>query len=246
MADSTDPTSPPGPNRPKFMRQPKPPPETEQRNKSWPYPKELYHPSGSYRVVHSPEEHKKSTSEGWADDRTADMTYVPWTAEEQPKPQLREPTPAVAEPRPEQPVERSQVQAPEPESAESPTHLELVVSDDGSEKKKSVGSGKTPPRRTPDIETSRERITLRNKLATELATIKPDLGRYCTPDHLKKKYPKFELWDILQPSEIQELIDGDQVKPTAYAGNLALRKYGLTSLHTIKKDQQKLRKAKTK
>ena len=175
------------------------------------------------------------------------MKYVPWTAEE-PAPNVEhsDPALAIAEPGPAQPVERSGVQASEPTSAEFPTQSEPASTDDGTERNKPVGPGKRPPRRTPDIETSRERIELRNKLATELATIKPDLGRYCTPEHLKSKYPNFELWKMLQLCEIQELIDGDQLKPTVYAGNLALRKYGLTSLQTIKKDQKKLRKAKAK
>jgi hypothetical protein len=69
-------------NRPKFVRAPKPLTELEQRKKIWPYPKELYHAGGSYRVVHSPEEHAKANSEGWSDVPTRSR-YLPWTAVEE-------------------------------------------------------------------------------------------------------------------------------------------------------------------
>jgi hypothetical protein len=101
----------------------------------------------------------------------------------------------------------------------------------------------SPPRRTPDLESSRKRIELVKKLAQELATIKPELSRFCTPSELKGKYPNLSLWDHLQAAELKELTDGVAFTPRAYAENLTLRKFGITSRETLKKDRQKLRKA---
>jgi len=100
-----------------------------------------------------------------------------------------------------------------------------------------------PPRRTPDFELSRERLELVRKLATELATIKPDLKGYCTAEGLKEKYPGFALWGLIHEDELKELVDGAEFRPKAYAESLTLRKHGITSRATLKKDRQKLRKA---
>ena len=99
------------------------------------------------------------------------------------------------------------------------------------------------PRRTPDLKSSRERIELVTTLARELATLKPDLSRFSSAEGLKKKYPDFILWGHLQDAELKELVDGSAFKPKAYAETLTLRKFGLTSRDTLKKDRSKLRKA---
>jgi hypothetical protein len=99
-------------------------------------------------------------------------------------------------------------------------------------------------RRTPDIQTSRERIKMVDKLAYELAIIKPEVQKYCTVETLKQKYPKFTLWTIIEDSQIKELVEGEPFSPKAFAELLTLNKYGLTSRETLKKDRRKLRKAK--
>lgn len=95
--------------------------------------------------------------------------------------------------------------------------------------------------RTPDIETSRKRIALQEQLSKELAAVYSEVKRYTTVERLRTKYPQFKLWEVLSDAEQRELIAGE-FKPRAYAGTLALRKYGLTSLSTLKKDRAKLRK----
>jgi hypothetical protein len=96
--------------------------------------------------------------------------------------------------------------------------------------------------RTPDIETSRQRIVLCDRLSRELATLSPEVKKYTTVAKLKMKYPDFKVWEILSATEQQELLN-DEFKPRAYANRLALRFYGLTSLSTLKKDRKKLRGA---
>jgi hypothetical protein len=102
----------------------------------------------------------------------------------------------------------------------------------------------SPPRRTPNLQSSRERLQLVNILASELATIKYDLRRYCTAEDLKKKHPDFTLWDHISDGDLKELVDGVAFTPKAYAENLTLRKFGITSRETLKKDRKKLRKAR--
>jgi hypothetical protein len=80
-------------------------------------------------------------------------------------------------------------------------------------------------------------------LASELATIKHDLNGFCTAESLKKKHPEFVLWGCITDIEIKELVDGTAFTPKAWAENLTLRKFGLTSRETIKKDRKKLRQA---
>ena len=58
-----------------------------------------------------------------------------------------------------------------------------------------------------------------------------------------------QAWRVVQvafrgAAELQELLDGDEFVPKAYARNLALRHYGLTSVDTLKKDRQKISKAR--
>jgi hypothetical protein len=96
--------------------------------------------------------------------------------------------------------------------------------------------------RGPDLETSRERVKLREKLASELAAIREQVRVWTTLANLKGKYPKYEIWKLLSESEQEELLNGG-FKPRAYAGHLVLREHGLTSLETLRKDRQKLRKA---
>ena len=106
-----------------------------------------------------------------------------------------------------------------------------------------LASHKTPPRRTPDLQSSRARVDLVSTLASELATIKHDLNGFCTAESLKKKHPEFVLWGYITDIEIKELVDGTAFTPKAWAENLTLRKFGLTSRETIKKDRKKLRQA---
>jgi hypothetical protein len=100
-----------------------------------------------------------------------------------------------------------------------------------------------PPKRTQDLDTSRRRLALVNILARELAILKQDLAGYCTPEGLKRKYPNFTLWTLIEDSQIKELMDGKAFTPKAYAENLTLAKSGLTSRETLKKDRRKLREA---
>jgi hypothetical protein len=105
-------------------------------------------------------------------------------------------------------------------------------------------SSRVPPTRLPDLETSRERVGLADKLASELALIKQEAKRYSTVESVKKKYPKFMLWSHIENAQLKELLDGEPFTPRAYADSLTLAKYGLTSRETIRKDRQKLRRAK--
>ena len=99
------------------------------------------------------------------------------------------------------------------------------------------------PRRTPDLRSSRERVELANTLARELAIIKQEIAGYCTAEELKRKHPNFALWNHIEDSQVQALVDGEEFTPKAYAENLTLTKFGLTSRETLKKDRRKLRKA---
>jgi hypothetical protein len=101
-----------------------------------------------------------------------------------------------------------------------------------------------PPRRTPDIQSSRDRVQLVNALARELAIVKQETKGYCTVEGLKRKHPKFTLWTLIEDSQIKELVEGEAFTPKAYAESLTLAKYGLTSRETLKKDRRKLRNAK--
>jgi len=120
-----------------------------------------------------------------------------------------------------------------------------TVDDSDNERTITAGEGSnSPPRRVPDIESSRARLDLVGTLARELATIKQDLAGYCTADSLKAKHPKFVLWEHLEQGEVKELVDGMDFAPKAFAENLTLRKFGLSSRETLKKDRRKLRRAR--
>jgi hypothetical protein len=99
------------------------------------------------------------------------------------------------------------------------------------------------PRRKPDFQSSWERLDLVNALAMELATIKQDLRRFYTAEDLKLKHPQFVLWEHLDKAEVKELADGAEFAPRAYAENLTLSRFGITSRETLKKDRKKLRQA---
>ncbi len=101
-----------------------------------------------------------------------------------------------------------------------------------------------PPRRVPDLETSRARLDLLDHLVSELATIKLDLTGFCTPESLRTKHPTFVLWGYLDQQEVRDLAHGTEFKPKAYAESLVLRKFGLTSRETLRSDRKKLRKAR--
>lgn len=101
-----------------------------------------------------------------------------------------------------------------------------------------------PPRRTPDLDSSRHRLALVATLARELAIVKQEVRRFCTVDSLKRKHPKFTLWTLIEDSQVKALVDGEEFTPKAYAENLTLAKFGLTSRETLKKDRRKLRRAK--
>ncbi len=105
-------------------------------------------------------------------------------------------------------------------------------------------SDPTRPRRTPDLESSLQRIELAETLARELATIKQEVKRFRTAEDLKRRYPDFTLWEHIDAVEVKDLAYGTAFTPKAYAERLALRKFGLTSRETLKKDRRKLRNAK--
>jgi hypothetical protein len=97
--------------------------------------------------------------------------------------------------------------------------------------------------RGPDLKTIRERVAFEDKLRTELASVKDVVGKGCgTLTDLKGDFPSFKLWELLSKREQEELLT-DTFLPKAYARSLAMRKYGLVSRDTLKKDRQKLRRA---
>jgi hypothetical protein len=96
--------------------------------------------------------------------------------------------------------------------------------------------------REPDLQTSKNRIALLEQLSSELATIRQKTHKYTTLQELKAKYPEFKIWEILPESEQRELLGGE-FKPKAYAVNLVLRQYGLSSPEALRKDRRKLRQA---
>jgi hypothetical protein len=99
------------------------------------------------------------------------------------------------------------------------------------------------PRRTPDLGKSRERLAFLESLATELATIKQDLKGHCTAKSLKQSRPRFVVWKYISKQELQEIVDGELFWPRTFAENLTLRKFGITSRATLKKDRHKIRRA---
>jgi hypothetical protein len=99
------------------------------------------------------------------------------------------------------------------------------------------------PLRTPDLQLSRDRITLVKILARELAIVKEATGRRTSVEQLKQRFPDFTLWTLIERSQMQELVDGTAFTPKAYAESLVLAKYGITSWQTLKKDRDKLNTA---
>lgn len=93
--------------------------------------------------------------------------------------------------------------------------------------------------RGPDLETSRERVQLEDKLRSELAMIAARTKKYLTLEQLKRDLPDSELWKLLSLQEQRELLS-EPIRPKVYARFLAARKYGVTP-HALKKDRHKLR-----
>jgi hypothetical protein len=112
----------------------------------------------------------------------------------------------------------------------------------------SNASGLTPkrstvPRRKPDLEVSRKRVELCEKLSQELAKVKNRLRGFCTVQDLKRAFPDSVLWQHLSDAQVQELVDGEEFAPKAFAESLTLTHFGLTSRETLRKDRKKLRRA---
>jgi hypothetical protein len=144
-----------------------------------------------------------------------------------------------AQPRP---ATGSRVQDEPPGKAISPApEMATPSSSKGSPLSEHASFARTP-RRVPNLDVSRERLRLLDALATELATLKQDMAGYCTPQELKNRHPGFLLWAHLNDSDLKELVDGEPFFPKRYAETLTLRKFGITSRETLKKDRQKLRK----
>jgi hypothetical protein len=98
-------------------------------------------------------------------------------------------------------------------------------------------------KRGPDLKKIRARVAFEDKLRTELASVKEHVNKGCpTVTELSGDFPKFELWELLSKREQEELLDGEFI-PRAYARTLTLRKFGLESRDTLKKDRQKLKRA---
>lgn len=120
---------------------------------------------------------------------------------------------------------------------------EAKSNDRGKGKRAGQGAPKMP-RRSPDLAISRARIELVEVLSRELATVRPELRQgYRQAAELKQRYPNLALWTELNEQDLKELLNGERFLPKAYAENLVLRKYALTSRETLKKDRQKLRRA---
>jgi len=100
-----------------------------------------------------------------------------------------------------------------------------------------------PNRRKPDLKTSRDRLAFLELAAAELATLKQDLKKHCTAKGLKARHPKFTIWKHIPKQELQELIDGTPFWPKTFAESLALRKFGITSRETLKKDRRKINRS---
>jgi hypothetical protein len=99
--------------------------------------------------------------------------------------------------------------------------------------------------RGPNLEISSERIELEDKLRSELATVVLELQQSISLSDLQRKFPKFQIWRLLSVPEQESLLH-EPFKPKAYARRLVLRRFGITSEDTIKKDRKKLRAAANK
>jgi len=109
---------------------------------------------------------------------------------------------------------------------------------------------RVPPRRTPNLAVMRERVELCTQLVGELTHLRGWLAKLVarpTPGRLKQRFPEFRLWDLLRPEETGELAAGvEDFRPRAFAENLVLRKYGLTSRETLKYYRRMLREHQRK
>lgn len=141
-----------------------------------------------------------------------------------------------------QQIEVAQYRSVPDVDSSGPSTQETVATEPGAQNEKARKKS-PPPRRMPDLETSRRRIAFFDSIATELATVKQSLIGYCTTQSLKRKHPRFEIWKLLSDSEIKEIAEGAPFTPKSYAEHLTLRKFGITSRNTLKKDRQKLKRA---
>ncbi len=97
-------------------------------------------------------------------------------------------------------------------------------------------------KREPDLATSRERIDLLDQLAMELTVIYQQTKKHTTLNKLKNEFSEYKVWELLTNEEQKKLLD-NEFRPKQLARQLVLRKYGLTSVDTLRKDRQKLRRA---
>jgi len=110
----------------------------------------------------------------------------------------------------------------------------------------SFGSGSSSNRAwpLPRFKTTKAGL-MRDRLVNELSHLRLWLAKQkqpLAPGALQQQFPSFKLWDLLTPDEVAELAAGEKFLPRAYADNLVLRKYGLTSRETLRKDRQMLRR----
>jgi hypothetical protein len=129
-------------------------------------------------------------------------------------------------------------QAPQSQQGFRTTAIDSAVAQSSSFPSEIGGQNR---RRTPDIQLSRERLSLLDKLVGELTTVFQQKDKATSVEALKRKYPNFELWKQLSQPEQVELLTEDFI-PKAYAKTLVKRKYGLLSDETVKNDREKLRK----
>jgi len=139
-------------------------------------------------------------------------------------------------------IESHQLQRSVPEGATQPPDR-AVPSEQVSGKALETEAKQKPPRRQPDIETSRKRLELVRTLSQELAKIKLRVKRHCTADSLKKEFPGSIVWEWLDDAQVKELAAGEAFSPKAYAENIVLAHYGCTNREMLNKDRKKLRKA---
>ena len=101
----------------------------------------------------------------------------------------------------------------------------------------------TPQRlRKSGLALSEERQALLEQFTEELTTIYQQRFRRSLVE-MKRRYPKFELWNTLSEVEQKELFDQEFV-PNHLAKQLVMRRYGITSEETLKKDRRKLKTAR--
>src|SRR5262249_5853415 len=75
-------------------------------------------------------------------------------------------------------------------------------------------------KRESDLQTSRERLELYEKLTGELTIVLQQRDRFTSVEALKKRYPDFALWQVLPAAEQNELLT-DDFNASAWARNLA-------------------------